>query len=83
MSRDDARRARAAARSSIPIRRVDLVDEASPDLSHLSASERVAMVWELTLDAWASSGESIPDYARAETPGRMLRLRATTSGDAA
>ena len=70
---DEARRARATARANLQIRRVALCDEAAPDLSHMSPSARVAMVWELTLDAWASSGKSIPDYARADAPGRMIR----------
>jgi len=35
--------------------------------------ERVAMVWRVTLDAWASSGRPLPSYTRAEMPGRVLR----------
>ena len=61
----------------MPIRRVDLIDEEAPDLRHLTPSARVAMVWELTLDAWASSGEPIPSYVRAQAPGRMLRTLRT------
>ena len=73
MDADEARRQRAAARSSVSIRRVSLADESSPDVSHLDRSERIALVWQVTLDAWASSGRSIPDYARADAPGKMIR----------
>lgn len=35
--------------------------------------ERVAMVWRVTLDVWASSGRPMPSYARSEMPGRVIR----------
>jgi hypothetical protein len=35
--------------------------------------ERVAMVYELTLAAWALSGRPMPTYSRAEIPGRLIR----------
>jgi hypothetical protein len=55
------------------MRRVALEDERAPDVSGLTPSERVAMVWRLTLDAWAFRGEPIPSYARGESPGRIVR----------
>jgi hypothetical protein len=70
---ENARRSRAAARATTPIRKLALEDEAEPDLALLDASERIALVWEVTLDAWASSRRPIPDYARADAPGRMIR----------
>ncbi|MCC6644888.1 MAG: hypothetical protein IT374_04865 [Polyangiaceae bacterium] len=70
---DDARRARAAARATLPIARVALRDEASPSVEAQDASARVAMVWRVTLDAWASSGRPMPEYDRANMPGRILR----------
>lgn len=39
-----------------------------------TAAERIAMVWQLTLDAWAMSGQPLPTYARHEAPGRKGRL---------
>ena len=30
------------------------------------------MLWPLALDAWASAGLSIPDYARDQTPVRVF-----------
>ena len=39
----------------------------------------VAMVWALTLDAWAASGQPIPTYARADAPGRVIRPAAPES----
>ena len=35
--------------------------------------ERLAMVWALTVDAWAMSGKPFPTYTRAEMPCRMIR----------
>jgi hypothetical protein len=35
--------------------------------------ERLAMVWALTVDAWAMSGKPFPTYSRAETPCSMVR----------
>ena len=39
-------------------------------------AERLAAVWELTCDAWALSGRPMPEYARAEMPGKVTRLEA-------
>jgi hypothetical protein len=69
---DDAA-SRAAARKSWPIRKFQLGEEPSDDLSATTtAAERIAMVWQLTQDAWASAGLKIPDYSRQETPVRVL-----------
>lgn len=50
---------------------------AEPDLDAdvlaMTPDERVAMVWQLTLDAWAVAGREIPRYARHAMPGRMVR----------
>ena len=68
MSNDDVA-ARAAARKSWPIRVFKLGEEPSDDLSETTtASERVAMVWQLTQDSWASAGLPIPDYPRHAMP---------------
>lgn len=40
---------------------------------HGTPGERIAMVWRVTLDAWASSGRPIPSYSRANMPGRLTR----------
>lgn len=69
---DDAA-ARAAARKSWPIHIYRLGEEPSSDLSETTTvAERVAMVWQLTQDAWASSGRSIPDYPRSATPIQIV-----------
>lgn len=70
---EEARRVRVLARGSLPIRRVALADEQSPSVAHLDISERIAMVWSVTLDAWASSGRALPTYDRANMPGRVVR----------
>jgi len=72
---DEQRRARAAARRSWPGRVTSLSDapEAfAPD--ETTAGERIAMVWQLTLEAWALAGKPIPDYPRHLMPGRLRRL---------
>jgi hypothetical protein len=66
------REARAQARASWPIVGHRLADE-PPELLDASPGACVAMVWALTLDAWASTGQPLPTYARAEAPGRMVR----------
>jgi hypothetical protein len=63
---DDAAR---SVRGAWPVQRFRLGDEPGDDLSNTtSAAERVAMVWRLTLDAWASSGRTLPEYSREHTP---------------
>jgi hypothetical protein len=57
-----------------PSRVYNLGKEPDEDLSETTTmAERVAMVWQLTLDAWASAGEPIPDYPREKTPIRVIR----------
>ena len=66
---EQERAARTAARAAWPIRRFRLGEEPGDDLSATTtAAERLAMVWELTLDAWALTGKPLPTYTRAETP---------------
>jgi hypothetical protein len=65
--------ARAAARGAWPVQLAAL--GARPGSGHYGTPEaRVAMVWPLTLEAWALSGRSIPVYAREATPLRLCRL---------
>jgi hypothetical protein len=62
-------------RADWPIRVVS-PSEDSPDLSASTTPEqRLAMVWELTKEAWAWAGLAIPDYPRAETPIARRPLR--------
>ncbi len=75
---DEDARARAAARAQWPGRKTRLADEGAWAPLEATAAERVAMVHRLTLDAWAMSGKRIPDYARADAPGRMVRGRGAT-----
>ena len=70
---DAPRDARAKARATWPLTHHRL-DESSSDLvADTTPSQRVAMVWALTLDAWASSGRPLPDYRRSESPGQIRR----------
>lgn len=70
---DDARALRAKARQSWPVARVSVQDRSSELLLDTPISERIAMVWALTLDTYALRGEAIPDYARCDAPGRVVR----------
>jgi hypothetical protein len=75
---DDARAARARARADWPGGSTTLADqnEAGADpaiVRHGSASDRIAMVWRITLDAYASAGLAMPSYRRADMPGRVIR----------
>lgn len=90
MSSDAERRARAAARAKWPVRVHRLADE--PDASTLegntaaelegtTASESVAMVWEISKNAWLLSGRTLPSYARSEMPGRVIRPGEAESSD--
>jgi hypothetical protein len=76
---DDARRKRALERAQWPVRKYALGQEPEDDLSALTCGERVAMVWQLTLDAWATMGAEIPDYSRSEMPGKVVRRRGQTT----
>lgn len=65
---------RRRARSGWPIRAIRLADEPLvDDRDTSSVDERLALVWTLTRQLWAFSGQSIPDYSRAETPGEISR----------
>ena len=72
---DEARAARARARATWA-GRVARDGTHAPALAPPASTpgERLAMVWRLTLDAWAFSGRAIPDYERKDAPGRVLRL---------
>jgi hypothetical protein len=65
---------RAAAPDQWPIRVFRLGEEPSEDLSATTtAAQRLAMMWPLTLDAWAAAGRPIPDYPRHQAPIHILR----------
>lgn len=66
------RESRAQARASWPIVTHALTDD-PPELLDASPAACVAMVWAITIDAWTSTGQPLPTYARAEAPGRILR----------
>lgn len=71
----EARSARAARRATWPVRCYRLGEEPGDDLSATTtAAERLAMMWPLAVDAWASAGIPIPDYPRHLAPARVLRF---------
>jgi len=65
--------ARAAARGNWPVRVYRLGEEPEDDLSETTPEQRLAMIWELSVDAWTLSGRPFPEYSRAETPVRVIR----------
>jgi len=71
---EEARRQRAAARGSWPLRSYRLGSEPGDDLTAATTAEqRLAMMWELALQAWHLSGRELPTYARHEIPGKLIR----------
>ncbi len=68
-SADERRRARAA----WAVRKFRLGEEPADDFAGTSVEERVVMVWQLTLDAWAAAAREIPTYRRSEMPVRILK----------
>jgi hypothetical protein len=74
MSDEEARRARAEARASWPGTLTTLEEQSDAIVvRHGTPGERVGMVWQITLDVWASSGRPLPEYTRATMPGRIIR----------
>lgn len=72
----ERRRRRAAERAGWPVRVTTLADADEDDLEATTTMrERLAMVWRLTVDSWASSGRPMPSYTREESPGRLTTLR--------
>ena len=62
-------------RRDMPVRVRRLQDPDSGDLSAvLDASQRVALVWELSRRMWALTGRPVPQYHRASVPVRITRL---------
>lgn len=68
-----ARLERAKARASWPGKRLTLSDVPELELVAGTPAERIGMVRELTLAAWAMSGRAIPTYTREAMPGRVVR----------
>ena len=69
---DAAASGRRRARAAWPVRKFRLGEEPD-DFADTTVEERVAMVWQMTLDAWSSAGREIPTYRRSEMPVRVLR----------
>lgn len=67
--------ARAAARKDWPVRRLTLAEAgADDDLSATTTpAQRLAMMWELALNAWTLTGQPLPSYSREQMPGRCTR----------
>lgn len=72
---DRQREQRARGRRNWPIRRFRQGQEPGDDLSaSTTAEERLAMMWPLAREAWTLMG-GVPDYPRAQAPGRVVRGR--------
>jgi len=69
----DALDERARGRNAWPVRRFALGAEPE-DLSDVTtATERIAMMWPLALEAWNLAGLPIPDSTREAAPIRHVR----------
>lgn len=65
---------RRAEREKWPIARYPLGHEPGDDLSETTtASERIAMMWPLAVEAWLLAGNKLPEYQRSEMPCRLFR----------
>jgi hypothetical protein len=65
---------RKRARAQWPFRKIALRDEPLTDARYTSTvDERLALVWTLTRRQWAFAGRKMPEYTRAEMPGRIVR----------
>ncbi len=65
---------RSRGRAHWPVRAFRVGEQPSEDLSlSTTPEERLAMMWPLALDAWALTGQALPDYSRRETPVRAAR----------
>ena len=60
-------------RAGWPIKRRKLGEDDRGVITGSTPSELFAMVEQLTRDAWAMAGRSMPETARAELPGRLIR----------
>ncbi|MFO1031386.1 MAG: hypothetical protein U1F60_09915 [Planctomycetota bacterium] len=67
----DDEQARRQARRHWPISVHALGCEPPPDPT--TPLQRIGMMWELAVQAYAIAGIAIPDYDRAHTPVRVLR----------
>jgi hypothetical protein len=73
---NDGSKRRASARIDWPVRKYRLGEEPSDDLRDTTtAEERLQMMWQLAVDAWASSGKRLPDYDRGAAPVRKFLRR--------
>lgn len=77
-----AREARAALRRRTWTFTLGTEQSASPSpIGSTTAGERFLAVAEVTLDAWAFTGQPIPDYTRANMPGRVCVQRAPLTAE--
>jgi hypothetical protein len=64
-----------ADRSRLQARIFPLGHEPAEDLSDTTTpSERLAMVWDLSREAWALTGLPVPNYERHQIPITMVAL---------
>jgi hypothetical protein len=77
---DEARKQRALARGAwhISVTRLGEEPAENEDAALLTVAQRIGMVWRITQNAWALSGQRLPRYARSEMPGRMVRRHERT-----
>lgn len=64
---------RVARRASWPVRRCALGEESDDLSAQTTATERIAMMWPLALEAWRLAGLPIPDYTRKDMPSCLVR----------
>ncbi len=70
---DDSFERRAAQRSAWLVRRYALGSEPTDFGDSTTIDQRLDMMWQLALDAWAFSGQPLPSYERSQIPGTITR----------
>lgn len=59
-------------RQAYPVRKTTLAQQGEdPDLRNTTPAERLGMMWQLTLDAWAFTGEPV---AESRLPRHIVRV---------
>jgi hypothetical protein len=58
------------------VRKSTLAEQgAEDDLRDTTAEERIRMVWQLTIDAWAMKGIEVSDQPMRKDVTRLIRLK--------
>ena len=64
---------RKEARKNWPVNAVPSKSDSEITLAKTTSSaERLAMMWQISQDAWALTGKGFPEYQRHNMPGKLI-----------